>query len=445
MHERYSWSWIEMQVNQTAEVWHSCAGQPAYSSPRYSLQEKRRREKAYDQALQDVEQVARRSARRKGERIKMQDRVTASFARFSASALDLPEEAIHLLTHDFLPVGTALARWARQFDPSLEMPGIIQACRNAWTACGLQPLLGNRLEITPSILGYSLLYPYSDNYLDREDLSAAEKICSSQRFLGRLRGEALAAQNHQETALWALVALIEQQYPRNQFPQVFDCLYAIHRAQEESIAQLQGYGLSSDIDILRMSCAKGGSSVLTDACLAHGWLDKDESRFAFHWGVLLQLGDDLQDVEEDRRRGSVTLFTKAIAEGRLLDDVVVQLLNFSAAVAAQMDHLPNGSTMLKDLLRMSWRSLILGAVANSYQYFSPSFLTNAEECSPFHFDFLRARSRRMASKQGLYEILFDAFLEEPQSEKTERTPALLPLSKPAETIFAGAERREASY
>ena len=123
-----------------------------------------------------------------------------------------------------------------------------------------------------------------------------------------------------------------------------------------------------------MSCAKGGTSVLADACLAHGWLSGEESRFSFEWGVLLQLGDDLQDVGEDLRRGSLTLFSRAALQGSPLDSLVIQLLNFSEKVGARMDDLPNGTRMFKNLLRMSWRSLIIGAVANSHEFFSPAFL-----------------------------------------------------------------------
>ncbi len=94
----------------------------------------------------------------------------------------------------------------------------------------------------------------------------------------------------------------------------------------------------------------------------------------FEWGVLLQLGDDLQDVREDIRRGSLTLFSRAAVLGRPLDSLVIQLLNFSEHVGARMDHLPHGTEMLKKLLRMSWRSLIIGAIANSHEYFSPGFL-----------------------------------------------------------------------
>jgi hypothetical protein len=419
MQQIYSWSWVETQVAQTIEVWNRGAAQPARDAPRYSLKEQQKREKAYDQGLRAVEREVRRTPRTRAERIKRQDRIVASFARFSATALDLEEETIKLLTDDFLPVGTKLARWARQFDASLGMADIIQACRNAWTACGLQPLLGERVGITPSILGYSLLYPYSDNYLDREDISAEAKLRFSERFRNRLRGERLSARDDREAALWTLVRLIEEQYPRARYPQVFECLLAIHRAQEESIAQLRSCNHFGDAELLRMSCAKGGTSVLADACLAHGGLSREESRFSFEWGVLLQLGDDLQDVREDMRRGSVTLFSRAAELGRPLDGLVIQLLNFSEQVGARMDHLPNGAEMLKKLLRMSWRSLIVGAVANSHEYFSPGFLDEAERWSPFRFEFLRTRNERLTSRQGLYAILFEAFLEAREADDGE--------------------------
>jgi hypothetical protein len=319
-------------------------------------------------------------------------------------------------------VGAKLARWARRFDASLSMADIVQACRNAWTACGLQPLLGERVGLTPSILGYSLLYPYSDNYLDRVDISAGVKLRFSQRFRARLRGGTVAAENHHEAAVWALVRLIEGRYPRSAYPQVFDCLLAIHRAQEESIAQLETSSQFDDGQVLAMSCAKGGSSVMADACLSHGWLTAPESRFSFEWGVLLQLGDDLQDVRADLERGSVTLFTRAVAQGIPLDSLVLQLLSFSEQVGAQMDDLPHGTAMLRGLLRMSWRSLIIGAVAESHEFFSPEFVGEAECCSPFRYGFLRARNKRLVSRQGLYATLFDAFLEAPDDD--EEQPSL---------------------
>ncbi len=419
MEKLYSWPWVEAQVAQTIGVWNDGAGRLALGGSQYCPREQQKREKAYDEALRAVEGEVRRSPASTKERMQTQARITTVFARFSATALGLEKEAVDLLTDEFLPVGTKLARWARRFDASLSMMDITQACRNAWTACGLQPLLGEPVGITSSILGYSLLYPYSDNYLDGAGISAAAKLRFSQRFRERLRGETLTARNDREAAIWTLVGLIEEQYPRENYPDVFDCLLAIHRAQEASIAQLGKRRGCDEGEVLRMSCAKGGSSVLADACLARGWLTEQERRFSFEWGVLLQLGDDLQDVRQDMESGSMTLFSLAAAHGRPLDSLVMQLLSFSERVGERMDGLPHGTLMLRDLLRMSWRSLIVGAIAESHTFFSPEFLSEAERCSPFRFGFLRARHKRLASRQGMYETLFGAFLEAPDDAEDE--------------------------
>jgi hypothetical protein len=411
MERRYSWSWVEAQVSQTIEEWHSLAALPAPSGPRYSPQEQLKRENAYESGLQSVEDEAKRVSRGRAERLEAQHRIISVFPRFASIALGLEDDAIQLLTDGFLPAGTQLARWANRFDTTLSMPEIIQACRNAWTVCGLQPLLGDPMEITPSILGYSLLYPYSDNYLDHEKVSTPQKLLFSERFRDRLCGVPISPRNHHEALVWAMVRLIEEQYSRRCYPQVFDCLLAIHRGQEASIAQLKHGRACSDPELLRISCAKGGSSVLADACLSHGWLNNEESRFAFEWGVLLQLGDDLQDVRDDLRRGSVTLFTRAATLRIPLDGLVNQLLNFSDRLSAQMNQLPHGTQPLKDLLRMSWRSLVFMAVANSPEFFSQEFRAACEPSSPFRFGFLRTKRKRLTGRRGLYKVLFEAFLE----------------------------------
>ncbi len=413
--ETYDGEWVEAQVTRTVDVWHDCAAGTVKDARRYSPSEQDLREQAYDEALCAVEKDLQQASTR-ADRLLLQERIVESFGKFSAKALNLDAEAIELLTREFLPVGTQLARWARQHDPDLEMSAIIQAARNAWTACGMQPLLGAAVKLTPSILGYSLLYPYSDNYLDEVEVPNEAKLQFSRRFRRRLAGEGLATADDREGAIWGLIALIEMEYPRAQFPQVFECLLAIHRAQESSISQLQGeHGLRYG-DLLRLSVAKGGTSVLADACLANGSLNKEESRFAFEWGVLLQLGDDLQDLRDDMRRGSATLFSAAAVKGVPLDGLTVQLLNFSERVGTRMEDLPNGTASLKELLKMSWQSLIIRAVADSHEFFSSSFVGEAERRSPFRFGFLRARNERLASRQGLYKTLFDALLEDREDE-----------------------------
>lgn len=396
------------------ELWASSTGPLSPEAPRYVPRDQHRRERIYDQAMHEVEREARTCPRNESDRTASQERMTASFGRFAATALDLEPNAIDLLTDDFLPVGTSLAQWARRFDPALSKPDIIQACRNAWTACGLQPLLGEEIRLNPAILGYSLLYPYTDNYLDDPHISSGAKHAFGNRFHDRLAGVELAPSNTHETSLWRLVRLIEDQYPRPLFPQVFESLLAIHRAQQESLAQLNDASACAD-DLLRLSCAKGGASVLADACLARGFLNPEETLFAFEWGVLLQLGDDLQDVREDLRRGSATLFTLAARSNQPLDSLARQLLHFSNLVATHMERLPSGSRMLKDLLKNSWHSLIIQAIADSQEFFTRNFLAEMEPRSPFRFGFLRSRRKRLTRRRGLYQTLFDRFLEAPES------------------------------
>jgi hypothetical protein len=415
MEQRYGWSWVEEQVAQSEDVWKACAGRPLPPIPRFATREQRKREKAYDAGLRNVERVARRVPVTAADRSVARQRIVDTFPSFAAIALGLKPEAVELLTGTFLRVGTELARWARAFDPDLTVPDTIQACRNAWTACGLQALLGQTMQLTPSLLAFSMLYPYSDNYLDHPGLSKADKLLFSERFRERLAGLRLPARDHHEALVWTMVQIIEQQYPRLSYPQVFDSLLAIHRAQEQSVAQLGSRACFrsslDDRELLRISCAKGGTSVFADACLAKPHLPEEEARFAFEWGVLLQLGDDLQDVKEDLCRGSISLFTRAAAAGQPLDDLVMQLLNYSQHVADCMDRLPHGSAMLKDLLRMSWRSLILMAVADSPQFFTKDFLAELESCSAFRFEFLRSRNKNLAARESLFARLFDAFVE----------------------------------
>ena len=384
--------------------------------PRFSPEEQQIRELAYDEALEKVEREAKYARRGGRQRAEAQKRVVAVFPRFATVALGLEDEAVHMLTDSFIPIGTQFAQWSRRFDPELPMTDVVQACRNAWTVCGIQPLVGDRMQMTPAIIGYSLLYPYSDNYLDDDRIARPRKLEFSARFRDRLCGLPVAPRDRHEDAVWAMVRLIESQYPRRQFSRVYECLLAIHQAQENSIAQSKRSSSLTQADVLRLTCAKGGTSVLADACLCHGFLTDGEARFAFNWGVLLQLGDDLQDVQEDLKHGSETLFTRAARAGIPLNGLVRQLLTFSEKVADQVDALPHGDPALKRLLRMSWRSLILMAVARSSRYFTGEFLADVEQQSPFRFGFLRARSKRLAGRRGLYRVLFESFLESADSD-----------------------------
>ena len=90
-------------------------------------------------------------------------------------------------------------------------------------------------------------------------------------------------------------------------------------------------------------------------------------------------------------------------------------------VSARMEQLANGSATLKELLRFSWRSLILMAVADTQEFFSPAFLSSLEPHSSLRFGFMRERQLKLAGRQALFAKLCDAFVED---EKATLSPAI---------------------
>jgi hypothetical protein len=110
-------SWVEAQVGQTIELWNSSAESSVLGGPRYSVDEQQRREKVYREELRTVEQVAKKACRTKAERIATQDRLVASFARFSATSLDLERRQ----SYSSLPSSCQLAQRLRggQYDSTL--------------------------------------------------------------------------------------------------------------------------------------------------------------------------------------------------------------------------------------------------------------------------------------------------------------------------------------
>ncbi|NLG27821.1 MAG: hypothetical protein GX557_07900 [Chloroflexi bacterium] len=242
------------------------------------------------------------------ERLALQQQSMAAFAAFAHEALGFEAAQLATLERGFMPALAAFAEAARRFDPTLSGADIFQAGRNVSILNSLQLMLGLPVALTPSITAYSLLYPYTDNYLDDPAIPATTKVAFNGRLRRRLQGEALQPANAHEQAVWALVAMIEGQYPRDACPAVYASLLAIQRAQERSVALLREPVSPYEVDVLGITLEKGGASVLADGYLVAGTLSPAQEELLFGWGAFLQLADDLQDVNSDAHDGLATVF-----------------------------------------------------------------------------------------------------------------------------------------
>jgi hypothetical protein len=295
---------------------------------------------------------------------------------------------------------------AREFDSSLKMDGISQALRNVWIMNCIQKLTDSRIEVTPSVLSYSLLYPYTDNYLDANSISAGRKRLLNQRFAGKLAGERLKAGTAYENKLFRLVDNIEGQFDRCEFPMVYMSLLGIQAAQGKSLLQQDRGKAVNHQDILHISFEKGGSSVLADACLVNGSLTAEETSFMFGFGVLLQLLDDLQDAAVDRSYGHATIFSMQ-DKGQSQEVHTNRLINFMMQILDEDTcYRTPGAIMIKNMMKKSIMFLLLGAVACNQKMFGRSYLNKLETYSPLSFNYLKGFYKKIDREYGKLKIKF---------------------------------------
>jgi hypothetical protein len=342
---------------------------------------------------------AERLPEERGERRAWQERVRERLQDFGAARLGWPAGYRRLLFADaFYAAALTFAREARACAPELPLDGLWQALRNVLIGNSLQMILDREVALGPGLFAYSMLYPLSDNLLDDPRVPAPDKRAFNERFGRRLAGRPVVVSGPGDAAVFALVARIEKEFPRSSFAEVYESLLAIHRAQERSLAQQDEAGLTDD-EIVAISCEKGGSSVLADLYLVCGRASASEERFAFGYGVFLQLLDDLQDVEPDLDAGHQTLFTRATRRGPL-DEPAARLARFIDRVLDEADILAGPAYAdRKDLVRRNCRTLLVGAVSEQPARFTRRFRRAIEGQWPFSLRAMR-RLRRRAERRA---------------------------------------------
>jgi hypothetical protein len=394
---------------QCLERWWEGGAALPHPWPTYSIRDQLAREAHYERFWDVVGAEAERAPRAASEQAATQERILASFASFARAGLGWRQDQVDfLLGSGFVPVANEFVRAARRFDPSISGSDIYQAGRNAWTMNGLQLLMGLPVQLTPSVLAYSLLYPYTDNYLDDPALAEDDKLEFSRRFARRLAGEPVEPQQNLERTVYSLVNMIEGHYPRASHAQVYHSLLAIHRAQEKSVRLLRHKASPYDMDVLGISLEKGGTSVLADGYLVAGNLTPAQANSLFGWGAFLQLADDLQDVEQDRRDGLSSLFSQTAGRWPL-DGITDRTLQFGHQVLQSLawSRGPH-AILLKEMMAWATSQLVVGAVGRASRYYSRRYLWEMEAHSPFRFGFLARQRRKLAHRRLSFMHLIEA-------------------------------------
>ncbi len=308
-------------------------------------------------------------------------------------------EQIEEMLVAFSDAGDEFVTRTREFDKDLQFDNIFQALRNLWIINSMQEAFELPIRANPSGFAYSLLYTYTDNYLDSAAITQYEKQEFGNIFGLRLAGFEVPKDSALVSNVSSLVDIIEKEYPRALFPEVYSSLLAIHRAQQGSLLQRRSDPHCEGPDILSVSVEKGGTSVVADAYLAKGRLTPAETEFAFGYGVFLQFIDDLQDVKEDFAGGSESLFTIAANEGKL-DSFTNRLLWYLREVlfSASPLHGPRADGLTELILQGSV-GLILESIARNPEMFSEEYVKTSEHFSPLKFEAIRKMHRKRESME----------------------------------------------
>ena len=118
------------------------------------------------------------------ERRAWQEATRETVRRFGEERFGWPRGYRDLLFADaFVEATREFARQARAFDPAIALEDVGQALRNVWIMNSIQMLLERPVAFSPAVFSYSMLYPYTDNYLDDPEVSAAAKdsFCRNRR------------------------------------------------------------------------------------------------------------------------------------------------------------------------------------------------------------------------------------------------------------------------
>ncbi len=294
---------------------------------------------------------------------------------------------------------------AKKFDKNCTMDDITQAIRNVWIMNMIQAIANIEIQLTPSVFAYSMLYPCTDNYLDDPDIEKKSKNLFNDRLGKKLRGENVSASNFQETQIYRLVEMIEKEYSRNKYSDVYDSILGIHNGQVKSLKQ-QDTCQYNENKVLSISIEKGGTSVLADTYLVCGSPENLLSDLMFGFGFVLQLTDDLQDVKQDSINNHNTIFSMQIKKGKL-DSLTDKLITFAVKAIEYESY--SKSPYICDISRLiinNVLTLIFESVYNNRKFYSSKCIRNYKSFSPIDYRYLHRKMKKVQTEMNKIKKYF---------------------------------------
>ncbi|MHB8129841.1 MAG: hypothetical protein ACYDEX_12660 [Mobilitalea sp.] len=305
----------------------------------------------------------------------------------------------------------AFLHQVRIFAPELTFSDIGQAIRNYMVYVMFNEINQRKSAFNMAGFGYSMLYPFTDNYIDSTKYSAKEKLAYNQIIRDKIEGKEVHPISIHQRKTCNLLQAIESEYPRDIDSTIYELLLMMLEAQEDSIRQQnKGILLTAD-ERLDISLYKGGISVLIDRFFVKKELTKEDYIFYLGMGFFLQLADDLQDIKEDSMQGHQTIFTIDL-HCEQEEMIVNKMLHFIHQIMADYQA---DNDIFKNFVLTNCYQLIFTSAVGSKEFFSPKYLGQLEKHLPITYPYLEnMRSGKFENKdikiQDKYMKMLDEIL-----------------------------------
>lgn len=249
-------------------------------------------------------------------------------------------------------------------------------------------MVGEEQSFHDSIMSFSLLYPYTDNYIDDPDISEQNKEDFNQMIHKTLCGEEVPAKDDLQRKTKQCLISCRNYRNETKVQEASELLLLMLDAQAESTEFM---GELTDCDkmdrdkVLNMLAYKGGMSVMIDYFYSVPEMKEKAILFYLQFGLILQLADDIQDIREDLESDMRTLYS-------LVDSVeqreqnLFRLMRFTMQVFQQYE--AENKQVQKFMLR-NCMILFEFAILRSEEFFSEKLLNSIEPYLPFHREYAR--------------------------------------------------------
>ena len=383
---------IDSNINEYQKIWYELPSALNNNLPCYDLNAKVKNEKYIESFINTIYKEFLNYPDISEEKSGWGQNIYKLVKDFGNNSEFTNKKAISFLfSKDIKSITKEFFKRAKDFDDKMTLQEIGQAMRNVWIMNISQVLLNVEVKFTNAIFAYSMLYPYTDNILDDKTLSPEYKKRINHTLKCIIQGKKAELKSDYEKRLYELIEIINNDFDRGNHKNLFQSILAIQEAQEFSVTQQNKAFSPFEKDLLNISFIKGGTSVLADGYLVKGELTDQEIKFMLGYGIMLQLCDDLQDVQEDLKNNSVTIFSLT-SKHWYLDNITNKLINFVyhvIGIELKDFHYELKEDMDK-FLKENCLLFTFFSMSNSKKYFSQNYINTIENYMPFSFSFLKS-------------------------------------------------------